>query len=346
MDVFTSISLNYLPKACVLAESLKKFHPDWAFHLLISDRLPAEGADNIQTELSNARFDKVIWIDQLDIPNRYSWIFKHTVVELCTAVKGPYLQHLVKAGAKKIMYIDPDIAVFNDLHQLDELLDKHSILLTPHLLDASDNLNAINENEIDGTMRHGIFNLGFLAINPSRADGKRFSEWWGHRLLNFCYADYDRGLFTDQKWCDHAPALFEDLYILRDPGYNVASWNLNKRRLSLSESGQILVNDVYPLRFYHFTGYDSGSGDFMTQRYSSQNKLVDEIWAWYARAIKRMSQDRWGSQACFYNFYSNGTKITLEDRKFYRNRSDLQEAYPNPFNVRDDLIRSIREKAQ
>ena len=193
-------------------------------------------------------------------------------------------------------------------------------------------------------MRHGIFNLGFLAVNPTRPEGKRFSTWWAHRLLNFCYADYDRGLFTDQKWCDHAPALFEDLYIIRDPGYNVASWNINKRTLSLSESGQLLINDRYPLRFYHFTGYDSGAGDFMTQRYNANNPLVDEIWTWYGRTLKRMSQDKWGSQACYYNFYSNGIKISAEDRKFYRDNLNLQEAYPNPFTIRDTLIRDICEK--
>lgn len=344
MDVFTSISLNYLPKACVLAESLKKYHPDWNFHLLISDKLPSEDKESIQAELDNARFDKVVWIDQLDIPNLYNWIFKHTVVELCTAVKGSYLQQLVKEGSNKIMYIDPDIAIFNDLSQLDEWLDAHDILLTPHLLDYADDLNAINENEIDGAMRHGIFNLGFLAVNPTRPEGKRFASWWAYRLLNFCHADYDRGLFTDQKWCDHVPALFEDMYIIRDPGYNVASWNINKRILSISEDGQILVNDKYPLRFYHFTGYDSGAGDFMTHRYSDQNTLVEEIWAWYGRAIKRMSQEKWGSLPCYYNFYNNGAKISTEDRRYYRERQDLQEAYPNPFIIRDDLLESLRKK--
>jgi len=162
--------------------------------------------------------------------------------------------------------------------------------------------------------------------------------------LNFCHADYDRGLFTDQKWCDHVPALFEDMYIIRDPGYNVASWNINKRILSISEDGQILVNDKYPLRFYHFTGYDSGAGDFMTHRYSDQNTLVEEIWAWYGRAIKRMSQEKWGSLPCYYNFYNNGAKISTEDRRYYRERQDLQEAYPNPFIIRDDLLESLRKK--
>lgn len=346
MDVFTSISLNYLPKARVLAKTLKQFHPDWSFHLLISDHLTASNSHQYEDELKDNHFDQIIWVDQLDIPNLYGWIFKHTVVELCTAVKGPYLQRLVSEGSEKVMYIDPDIAVFNELSAIDKLLDEHAILLTPHLLDTTDEPNAINENEIDGTMRHGIFNLGFIAVNPRRADGRRFTEWWGHRLLNFCYADYERGLFTDQKWCDAVPALFEDLHIIRDPGYNVASWNINTRQLSISEEGQILVNGRYPLRFYHFTGYDSGAGNFMTRRYSAQNELVDEIWSWYAREIKKMSQDKMGTLPCYYNFYSNGKEITREERKIYRDMVVLQAAYPNPFELDEYGLQSIVENMQ
>jgi lipopolysaccharide biosynthesis glycosyltransferase len=344
MDVFTSISLNYLPKACVLAESLKKYHPDWIFHLLISDKLPLDGAESIKTQLNHPRFDKVIWIDQLDIPHLSSWIFKHTVVELCTAVKGPYLQQLVKEGSTSIIYIDPDIAVFNELSPLQSLLDHSAILLTPHLLDYSDEPQAIVDNEIAGTMRHGIFNLGFFAVNAAREDGKRFTDWWGNRLLNYCYADYERGLFTDQKWCDMVPAFFQDHCIVRDPGYNVASWNINHRQLSISESGQILVNDIYPLRFYHFTGYDSGAGNFMTHRYCAQIELVEEIWTWYARTLSRMAQDELGSRSCYYNFYHDGSLISKEDRKVYRERIDLQTAYPDPFAISHAVIRSFVEK--
>jgi lipopolysaccharide biosynthesis glycosyltransferase len=342
MDVFTSIAINYLPKARLLAETLKKFHPNWKFHLLISDRLHT--GSNLQAELANDNFDHVVWVDQLDIPNIYSWIFTHTVVELCTAVKGPYLNHLVKAGAEKIMYIDPDIAIFNDLNPLEKLLDAHAILLTPHLVDYEDEPHAILDNEILGTMRHGIYNLGFIAINSTRPDGKRFSEWWQHRLLNHCYADYEQGLFTDQKWCDMVPAFFEDHFIVRDPGYNVASWNINKRHITIAEEGQLFVNEQHPLRFYHFTGYDSGAGNFMTRRYSDQNSLVDEIWAWYAQAIKRMAQDELGSRPCFYNFYSNGSVISKEDRKFYRENPALQAAYPNPFEINEKVMRTFRDQ--
>jgi hypothetical protein len=333
MDVFTSITLNYLPKARVLASSLKRFHPHWNFHLLISDRLPGYDGFSLDNELDNSLFDRVVWLDDLDIPNRQAWIFKHTVVELCTAVKGVYLQELAAAGVEKIIYIDPDIAIFNELSPLEGWLDEHAILLAPHLLDFSDQPAAILDNEIAGTMRHGTFNLGFLAVNTTRPEGKRFVDWWGSRLMDYCYADYDQGLFTDQKWCDLVPSFFEDYFVIRDPGYDVASWNIDKRQMSMTPKGEIRINEHYPLRFYHFTGYDSGAGSTMTERYGGGNELLNEIWDWYLREIQRMGQEEHGKRPCFYSFYANGHEIPNSVRKLYRTKPDLQVAYPTPYQT-------------
>jgi hypothetical protein len=334
MDVFTSISLNYLPKARILADSVKRFHPDWRFHLLISDCLTDQSLGEI--DFDQGPFDRIIWVHELAIENVYGWIFKHSVVELCTAVKGPFLQQLVSEGAQKIIYLDPDITVFNRLDPLVDLLDGYGILLTPHLLDFPLTPRSILDNEIAGTMRHGTFNLGFFAVNAEKKDGRRFSQWWGDRLLDYCYADYDQGLFTDQKWCDLVPSYFENCHIVRDPGFNTASWNLDNRTLSMSSDGQILVNDEYPLRFYHFTGYDSGAGNNMTQLYGRGNQLVNEIWMMYHRRLMDNGQATLGAITSFYNFYENGKTITIDARKIYRVREDLQEAFPNPYKTNGD----------
>jgi hypothetical protein len=76
MDVFTSIAVNYLPKACVLASTLKLRHPEWRFHLCISD----QNSTNLRLKAAREPFDTIIWIEELDIENIYQWIFKHTVL--------------------------------------------------------------------------------------------------------------------------------------------------------------------------------------------------------------------------------------------------------------------------
>jgi hypothetical protein len=81
MHVFTSITANYLPKAAALAHSIKRVHPEAIFHLVLSDEMPECPA------ATTAAFDSLIRIRDLPIDGLPSWIFKHRLVELCTAVK-------------------------------------------------------------------------------------------------------------------------------------------------------------------------------------------------------------------------------------------------------------------
>ena len=92
MLVYTSVTKSYLPKARVLAKSVKHFHPDWTFVLLYSDDLP------VGFDLKQEPFDEVLTIEQLGIPNWKAWVFGHAVVELCTAVKGPCLLYTSDAA--------------------------------------------------------------------------------------------------------------------------------------------------------------------------------------------------------------------------------------------------------
>ena len=161
MLVYTSVTKSYLPKARVLARSVKRFHPDWTFVLLYSDDLP--GGFNLADE----PFDEILTIEHLGIANWKSWAFGHTVVELCTAVKGPAAVYLAKRPEiRKIMYLDPDIKVFNVLSPLSGLLDEYEILLTPHLLVAEQETGAIIDNEVS-SLKHGVFNLGFFTTRTS-----------------------------------------------------------------------------------------------------------------------------------------------------------------------------------
>ena len=325
VNCFTSITVNYLPKARVLAQTIKQHHPDWRFTLALSDRIP----DWLDFDLAREPFDDFILIEELDIPNLHSWIFKHSIVEICTAVKGQVAWELLNRGAGKVIYFDPDMAVFNPMPELEEALDTHPVVLVPHQLEPDHERDAIIDNEIC-SLKHGVFNLGFAAVNSS-SEGQKFAKWWRNRLLEFCYDDKDNGLFTDQKWCDLAPVFFPDLFIWRDPGCDVASWNLSKRNVELSDSGTVLVNDS-PLKFYHFTSFDSGIGHVMTTKYAGQNVLVHEIWAWYRNALDEAGHQQLSDAEWFYGSFDDGTKISSEARSSFRQQPDIQSRLYNPFS--------------
>jgi hypothetical protein len=276
---FTSFSFSYLSKARVLASTLKQHNPHWVLWAVITDREPK----GFKFDLSKENFDYVIWAEEIYGSETLSWILKHNIVEACTAVKGRALQIIFEAGAEKVFFLDPDIAVFAPLDPLETMLDRGSILLTPHQITPETTEIAIRDNEIC-SLRHGIYNLGFVGVRNDDS-GRSFSNWWEQRLRDYCFENLAEGIFVDQKWCDLVPALFDNVVIIRDPGYNVASWNLSNRKLLINNEGEILVNGV-PLRFYHFTKLGP-IGETMTQRYAGDNSEVYELWSWYKNEVQK-----------------------------------------------------------
>ena len=324
MICFTSFALNYLPRARVLAETLRAAHPGWPLWAVLVDRPPP----GFPLAAATAGFDRVIAAADLGIPQFRGWMFRHDLVEACTAVKGAMLCRLLAAGAERVLYLDPDIAVFHPLATLEERLTRASVLLTPHQLAPNDAPGAIADNEA-AALRYGVFNLGFLAVRNDAA-GRAFAGWWAARLHEACFDAPERGLFTDQKYCDLAPALFPRVGIVRDPGWNVASWNLSRRTLAVTADGRITANGA-PLTFYHFSKH-GGAGDAMTDRYAVTSHVPHELWRWYARRLAAHACPP-DPPAWHYGRYSDGTPIPSPTRRLYRRRPDLMAQFPDPFDA-------------
>jgi lipopolysaccharide biosynthesis glycosyltransferase len=325
MHVFTSVTANYLPKASALAHSVKRVHPEAVFHLVLSDEMPS------CSPAITAPFDHIINVRDLPIENLRGWIFKHRLVELCTAVKGTAFQYIAdRHGAERIYYFDPDILVFNRLDGLERILDKHSALLTPHQCDPETDLQAVLDNELC-CLRHGVYNLGFLAVKMT-GQGRRFIDWWAERLRSSCYDEVENGLFTDQRWVDLAPAFFDDIAIVREPQYNVATWNLTHRRATGRVPYEIEINGK-PLVFYHFSGFDSGAQKVMLDRYGYHSPVLFELRDYYIARCEELGQATLSKIDCVYNIFSNGEPITSAQRLAYRRRPDLMRAFPDPFDT-------------
>ncbi len=327
VQAFTSITANYLPKARVLARSIKRLAPEIRFHLVLSDD-PPQGFT-----LADEPFDSLIGLDELGFGQDPQWLFAHTLVELCTAVKGPAFQYLFDhCGAAKVFYFDPDTVVFGRLDELCAQLDRHSAILTPHQCAPEETLQAVIDNEL-ASLKHGVFNLGFLGARGD-AEGRRLVDWWAERLRRFCYDDFSRGLFTDQRWMDLAPCFFPEVGIVRDPGFNVATWNLTHRQVTGSLATGVLINGA-PLGFYHFSGFDSGAQELMLNKYGSDNSALLELRQWYLDQCAREGQAELGGCVARWSKFDDGTPIEPRQRLVYRSRTDLQRAFPDPFATAD-----------
>ncbi len=180
---YTSVSYSYLDRARVLAETVRKQHPTWTLWLLLSDEAP----EGFHFDIAEEAFDHVVALPELGIPNWKQWAFGHDVVELCTAVKGAMLCRLLEHGADAVVYLDPDTAVFAPLDDVLNRLQHSSVVLTPHVIQAENTLAGVIDNEI-GSLKHGVYNLGFVAVSNSPA-GNGFAQWWRDRLLKFCHDD-------------------------------------------------------------------------------------------------------------------------------------------------------------
>lgn len=317
---FTSANFAYLSRARVLATTFKEYNPDIDFILLLVDIEPPDFALDLERE----PFDRVLRADAIDIPDFNSWSFKHNVIELCTAVKASCAKHLL-GEYEKVIYLDPDIAVFHTFSTITQALDAFDIVLTPHqLTPCADQEAEIIDVELS-TLKHGLFNLGFFAV-ADRAQGRAFVEWWESRLLRWCYDDVPSGLFTDQKWCNMAPGYFSRLHILRDFGCNVASWNLYERAIEYQDD-HLVVNGGDILKFYHFTKH-GGLGDAMTERYARSDTTL-ELWHWYGMKLRQFGLDTPPADYYHYGQYGDGSRIDDRDRIAYR--AEYRPGLPNPY---------------
>ena len=222
--------------------------------------------------------------------------------------------------------------VYNPLSLVDEYMGDASIGLVPHILAPEESEIGVELTEIS-VAAHGVYNLGHLILRPDER-GRRFARWWAERLDRYCFDDRARGLFTDQRWVDLAPAIFEGVKILKVPNLDVASWNLFGRTVAQSQPGDAaaFTVDGYPLITYHFSGTGpTGTHRRIREIFAPSNGAVAEIERRYEAAIARHGQARLEHRPPGFDFFDDATPVTAAARRLYRQHADLREAFPDPY---------------
>jgi hypothetical protein len=188
-------------------------------------------------------------------------------------------------GSESIIYFDPDIMVYHSLKNLEDLLFEFDLVLTPHFCTPQPDNELIPRDH--DMLQTGVYNLGFIAIKNNE-QGRFFNNWWKQKMVDGAFANLKRGLFYDQLWASFAPAFVEKVKVLRDPGYNMANWNLHERRITSNEPG-FVVNDNFPLVFFHFSHYKIDNPDILASyntRYSlHERKDLQQIFRAYRQTV-------------------------------------------------------------
>jgi hypothetical protein len=316
MNICTIICGNYRAQARVLARSFRDQYPDGRCVVLVVD-----ASDDLAGP--NDGFD-VVTLAALEIPLLEQMRGRYDAIEFSTAVKPWLLRWMLRqfGDIGPIAYFDPDIRFYSRMTELESMLARTWIALTPHLLTGMP-LDGKTPDE-QALLLAGVYNLGFIGLSKSEIS-VQFLDWWEDRLARQCIVQPEDGFFVDQRFIDFVPGLFDDVGILRNPGYNVAYWNLAGRSLSGTSPGEVLVNGT-PLRFFHFSGFDPRRAGDLSKHQNrvdpSAKPLLKNLLRDYAAELLADGYEEFAQQSYGNVASASGKRLTKTIRRIYGKQVD------------------------
>ena len=145
----------------------------------------------------------------------------------------------------------------------------------------------------------------------------------------------EKGLFVDQRWVDLAPGLFDNILILRDPGLNVAYWNIHAR--SIRRHGKTFLVRGQSLYFFHFSGFDPQNPQALS-RHQNRFKLSDlgdgkDLLLSYRKVLLQNGYLDCKNWPYSYGAVEDGTSLPDVVRPVQGEKPALRELVDNPFSV-------------
>jgi hypothetical protein len=332
---FTICARNYFAQALLLHKSFKAHHPESDFHIVLVDR---------RDDAFAARFPglSITWVEHIGLPNFPAHALRFDVIELSTNVK-PHCLALLLERYETAMYIDPDMVAYDRLDPVFDVLREAAMVVTP--ASTTPILDGHRPDDVE-FLRVGVFNLGFIAVRACD-EAKRFLQWWSDRCLSDGFHETQSGVFVDQKWVNLAPCYFEGCRILKDPGVNMAQWNLHERTLSTA-GGRYLVNGSTPLRLYHFSSFDPHAPQTIAKRQTrfkeGERRDLAQLLDAYAADLLAAGYDEFSKLEYGYDHFPSGDYVSPTLRRLYANKAYEFPLDEDPFQPGSALLRFARAK--
>lgn len=307
--IFTVCSFNYLPQAQVFIQSVAAAADRY---VVVCEQDPGPAR---REEIARRLGCHVLFLEDLGLPRARIMAFQYDVTELNTSVKPGAFARLFAAGYARVLYFDPDIECYAPLDGLFAQLEQADALVTPHLLKPlpSDGRGPSNED----VLRSGQFNFGFVGLSNTK-NGLDFVDFWMDRLENNCIFHHQHYYFVDQFYGALLASFAERLVIARDPGLNLAYWNLPVHGPLACVNSQWRV-EGRPLVFFHYSGFAAEDLPRVS-RHQDRYRLPDDspILPLLIGYRDRLSaaRARFADLDQSYSFgrYADGTPIPPEDR--------------------------------
>lgn len=330
--IFTIAAKNYLASAITLRQSVIESTTNTDFYIILADELDGISIDN---DIN------IVEANKLGISNFEEMAFRYDIVEFSTSIKPFSFDYLFNKGYFKVLYLDPDTYLFSSPDYLFKELDEYSLLLTPHVVDYKLGLHDVHL--YDDFLKCGVYNLGFAGIKSDET-GKTVIEWWKQKLYKYCL--FNKMYFVDQKWMDLAPAIFENVKILKDRSLNIAWWNFAERKL-LSREGGLYVLDCdveKEVILFHFSNFKPGYPyDYYESRGikvdDSQKQILNQLYKDYEKKLIDNGYNTYSIMKYAYSTYDNCDKIFLTHRRMY----DYVSETNNPFSSNGNIYLALKQ---
>lgn len=332
----TIASANYLARVQVLEKSLVKYHSIAELHILLCES--QDVCEKIAVKSSRKFFSPA----DVGCDKWQQMAFYYDITEYNSALKPFLLETLLQQGYEAVIYFDPNIEIYGNLGELSNLLATYHAVLTPHVCKPIPDDN--KHPSMDAYIRTGQFNLGFIGMSAC-PEVFTLLHWWQNVLVEKCLFSNDPTFFVDQFWAAAIPSLLEKTYILRDPAYNMAYWNIFQRKLE--NDGDKWITDSGELRFFHFSGLNDQN---LTKVSNHQDRVSAPVGSAlyrllyeYFEKIKKQEWSVFSNYQYSFGFYYDGEPITNDERKTYLSMSSKErEDIGNPFNNNSRPQNTIR----
>ncbi len=306
-------TVPYLSFAESLGQSLLRDnnHTKYYIFLVTKNDVTSVYQDKISFEI----------IDSFHQPNAFSldlFDSSYSDFELCCALKPSIANYLLAKNptCQYLFYFDTDILIYNSLNYIVKELGEQSILFCPHFVSSIADEYLPSEK---GLLNAGIYNAGFFVVRND-IQAINFLSWWGQRLTTQCKVDFCNGLFVDQLWLNLAPIYFHNIVICKHLGINVAYWNLHERFFELKE-GRYVVNDYFPLIFFHYSGFDINNPNQISKhqnRFDFNNRA--DVFPIYQNYINENLKNG-------YQFFANSISVIEKPTSISKKRKWYQKFF-------------------
>ncbi len=253
MQVITVATMSSLPRARVLARSLRRHQPDWPLSVMLIGREDAIAAAARAEQMLNVRSVS----QELDLDVE-TLLARHDEQDLTILLLGHLLLLHVERTAEPIAHLPNSAWLLGDLTPLEAMLASHAAVLVPRVLDD------VPEDGLEPTLeqldRAGRIDDTILAVDGGPASRELLAWWIGHveRTLGSLDAFTVGARPEDRPWLarfiELAPARFAT-GVLDDAGANLSLWNLHERELR-RRGEAVTVEGDGPARFLNFPGFD------------------------------------------------------------------------------------------